>query len=153
MKIFDLFRRKKKQQPFRQQEPDNDFHVFAQKMIQEKLEMSGDVDVNSIIINDYSVPEKELPETEVEGKLTAKNTELIRKSNIVKVLKEGLDAANASNRFPKNAKKICEDAMDEMIEEMSVREMKHFTHFILTTGYAKFALLWQKYQTKIQNNI
>jgi len=120
------------------------------EMVREKIGVEGTLNSEKITITDYEAPQ----DTEGVGeKKAAKTSELVKKSNIVKALKEGLAAANASNIFPKNAKKICEDAMNVTLEELSKKDADLFMRIINTAGFTNFALLWQKYQNQIQKSL
>ena len=128
------------------------------EMLNDKIG-TGHVDPKSIVINDYVTPEPPEPpeppeDTEGVGEPKAvKTSDLFKKSNILNVLKEGLKAANAGNRYPKDAKKLCLDAMSVLLEEMNTKDADLFRDFINMKNFAKFALLWQKYQSKIQNEV
>lgn len=111
------------------------------------------IDADKIVINDYKVPE---PPENTDGVGEEKAVEvagLVKKSNIVKVLKEGLKAANAEDKFPKNAKSLCEDAMEDTVGEFNNKDATLFAEIINAPGFTKFALLWQKYQSRIQNKL
>jgi hypothetical protein len=114
---------------------------------------TGYVDPKNIVINDYISPEP-LEDTEGVGEQkNVKTSDLFKKSNILKVLKEGLEAAGAGNKYPKNAANICSNAMDDILNEMSGKDAALFTSFLNVKNFARFALLWQKYQSKIQYKI
>ena len=125
-------------------------------MVKERLGMNDKAKMGDIEITDYPIPvaPKEPEDTDGVGdKKAVKTSALINKSNIVKVLKEGLKGANASNRFPKDAKNVCIEAMGDAIEAMNKKDAKLFEEIINTKGFDKFALLWQQYQTRIQNRL
>ena len=125
-------------------------------MVKERLGMNDNAKMGDIEITDYPIPvaPEEPEDTDGVGdEKGVKISALIKKSNIVKALKEGLKGANASNRFPKDAKNICTEAMDYEIEAMNKKDAKLFTEIINSKGFDKFALLWQKYQTRIQNRL
>lgn len=122
-------------------------------MLDKSINCGIGINPKDITITDYT--EARLPETpkDTEGVGEEKgtyNSKLVKTSNILDVLKEGLKAANAENRYPKEAKTICQDAMDEVIKSMSTKQSVLFSNMINTKGFGDFALLWQKYQSIIQ---
>ena len=121
-------------------------------MLKDKLKMSKDSDLVNVIITDYNNPDG----TDNDGigeKKAVIPSGLVKKSNIVEALKEGLKGANASHKFPKNAIELCEEAMVDVLKNMSTKESNLFKEIINTDGFTKFSLLWQKYQTNIQNRL
>ena len=126
------------------------------EMLDNKIGTGRNIDPRDVIITDYSASKPpEVPE-DIEGVGDRKDSDsitLFKKSNILAVLKEGLKAANAENKYPKDAKTICLNAMDEILVAMSKKESVLFSSMICTGGFDKFALLWQKYQSCIQKKL
>ena len=125
-------------------------------MLDKSINCGIGINPKDITITDYSAAKpSEIPEdtegTEGVGEEKDSNSsKLLKKSNILAVLKEGLKAANAENKYPKNAKDICQNSMDEVMALMSNKEYNLFDSMINTKGFDTFALLWQKYQSIIQ---
>lgn len=122
-------------------------------MLDKSINCGIGINPKDITITDYT--EARLPETpkDTEGvgeDKCSNSSKLLKKSNILAVLKEGLKAANAENKYPKNAKDICQNSMDEVMALMSNKEYNLFDSMINTKGFDTFALLWQKYQSIIQ---
>lgn len=123
-------------------------------MLKSKLGMKTEATLDNVVITDY-LPEPKVVE-DTEGVGETKDiiaSALVKKSNIVNVLKEGLKGANASNKFPKDANKVCADAMSETLAKFSTKEAYLFREIIDNKNFANFAVLWQIYQTSIQQKL
>lgn len=125
------------------------------EMLNDKIGSGRNINPNDITITDYSASKTpEIPEdTEGVGEIKSDGDKLLKKSNILNVLKEGLKAANAENKYPKDAKDICLNSMCEIIAGMSTKDYNLFTAMLNTKGFDTFALLWQKYQSCIQRKL